>query len=44
MAIVTPFYEGANRRRRGVENVDAMTFDDVPESIRFRPIGRAFKH
>src|SRR5215510_11750389 len=42
--LLAPFDEGANRGRRRVENVDAVTFDDVPESIRLRPIRRAFVH
>ena len=42
--LLTPFYERTNRRRRRVENVDAVTFDDGPEAIRLRPIRRAFIH
>src|SRR5207248_3895281 len=35
--LLAPFDERPNRGRRRVENVDAVTLDDVPEAIRFRP-------
>ena len=34
--VLAPFDKRANRSRSGVEDVDAMTFDDVPEAIGLR--------
>src|SRR6266581_6852053 len=42
--LVAPANEGADRCRSGVENVDAIFLDDLPESIGLRPVRRAFVH
>ena len=42
--LLAPLDERANCRRRGVENVDPVPLDDVPEAIRLRPVRRAFIH
>ena len=39
-----PAHERANRRRRRVEDRDAVALDDRPEAILLRPVGRAFVH
>src|SRR6266513_5403506 len=42
--VVAPANESADRRRSGVENVDAIFFDDFPEAIRLRPVRYALVH
>ncbi len=42
--LVAPTNKGANRRRRRVENADGVFLDQAPETIRLRPVGRAFIH
>src|SRR5438045_9739929 len=42
--MVAPADESADRRRSGVENVDAIFFDDFPEAIRLRPVRCALVH
>src|ERR1051326_5463276 len=42
--LLAPFDECANRGWCGVESIDSMAFDDVPEPIRLRPVRRAFIH
>src|SRR5450759_4557574 len=42
--LVAPLHERANRRRRRVENRDAVSLADVPEPVLFGPVGRAFVH
>ena len=39
-----PLHERANRRRRRVEDRDAVALDQTPEAILLRPVGRAFVH
>ncbi len=41
---VSPAHEGADCRGGGVEDGDAMPLDDLPETIRFRPVRRPFVH
>src|SRR6266487_4194728 len=42
--MVAPSNKCADRRWRGIKNVDPIFFDDFPEPIGFRPIRRAFVH
>src|SRR5438128_11757423 len=42
--MVAPADESADRRRSGVENVDAIFFDDFPEAIGLRPVRYALVH
>ena len=42
--LLAPFDERADGGRRRVEDVDAVTLDDVPETIRLGMIRRAFVH
>src|SRR6266498_2534771 len=42
--LLAPLNEGANRSRRGVENVDTMPLDNIPEPIRLRIVWCAFVH
>src|SRR5437016_13748434 len=42
--IIAPANECPDRRRSGVENVDAILFDDLPEAIGLWPVRRAFIH
>src|SRR2546430_7468593 len=42
--IIAPANECPDRRRSGVENVDAILFDDLPEAIGVWPVRRAFIH
>ena len=42
--LLAPFDEGPNRRRRRIDDVHSMALDDVPETIRLWPVGRAFVH
>src|SRR5260370_6788941 len=42
--LLSPLNESANRRGRGVKRVHAMAFNDVPETIRLRPVGCALVH
>ena len=39
-----PFHERANCGGRGVQNGHSIFFNDSPEAIRLREIGRAFVH
>ena len=40
----SPFHERADRGRRGVKNRHAVFGDDTPETVRLRPVRRAFIH
>ena len=42
--LIAPANERADCSRRGVENVNAVLFDDFPKAIRLRPVRRAFVH
>src|SRR5207247_9448072 len=42
--VVAPADESADRRWGGVEDVDAIFFDDFPEAIRLRPVRCALVH
>ena len=42
--LVAPLDEGADRRRRGVEDGDAEVVDDLPEAIGLRVVRRALVH
>src|SRR4029077_4452973 len=42
--MIAPANKCADRCWRGIKNVDPIFFDNFPEPIRFRPIGRAFIH
>src|SRR6266542_6074103 len=42
--IIAPANECPDRRWSGVENVDAILFDDLPEAIGLWPVRRAFIH
>ena len=42
--LVAPLDEGADRRRRGVENVHFVAIDDAPEAVGLGKVRRAFVH
>ena len=42
--LLAPAVEGADRGGRGVEDVDLVPLDDVPEPVRVRVIRRTFVH
>ena len=42
--IITPLHEGANRRRRGVENRDTIVGDELPEAVGFGPVRSSLIH
>ena len=42
--LFAPFDEGANSGGGRIKNIDPMAFDNLPEAIGLRMIGRAFVH
>src|SRR4029079_17113145 len=42
--LFAPLDERTDRGWRGVEDVDAVSLDHLPEAIGLRPVGRAFIH
>ncbi len=42
--LFAPAVERADRRRRGVEDVDLVPLDKIPEAVRVRVVGRALVH